>query len=330
MTQNSFRTTWSIPKGPFLFSHQQAILLMGSCFSDNIGAKLQKYKFAAFINPFGILFNPASIHHSLVLLKEKQQFEETDLLHFNEQWLSLSHHTRFSHPQLDIALKGINESLINVLDFIKLTERVVLTLGTAFAYFYKKTDTVVANCHKIPAKEFERKLLSLDEITDYIYASIEVLKSLNPKIKVLLTVSPVRHWKDGVLDNQMSKSLLHLGVREVVKNMEEVAYFPAYELMMDDLRDYRFYKPDMLHPNEIAVDYIWQKFVGAYMDASTQDLVVRLHKLNHSLGHRPRHPASKKHQDFVQHLLLEMETLQAQCPYLDFDKERKRLLDNLV
>ena len=318
----SFRTEWTLPKGKFLLNHQQNILLMGSCFSENIGHRLQKYKFVSLINPFGILFNPASITQALELMDQQEIFTEDDLLFFEEKWLSLFHHTQFSHTSRTHCLSAINSAFATGSTLFKKLDCIIITLGTAFVYEYKKTHTLVANCHKIPAQEFNRKLLDLTEICAYLERAIIVLKKQNPAIKILFTVSPVRHWKDGVLDNQKSKSLLHLAVRHFSEQDDTIDYFPAYELMMDDLRDYRFYEADMLHPNKMAVDYIWEKFTASHTSDKTQILLTKLQKINRSLQHRPRHIGTKKHQDFLQNLWLNLEVLQKEYAFLNLEKER--------
>ena len=334
MTSNSFRTNLKIPKVNVNIEHHQNILLLGSCFTQNIGDKLASAKMEVLQNPFGILFNPIAIANCIDCLIYNKEFTETDLLYFDDSvdkiWLSLKHHSLFSDTNKDVCLNKINTAINAGHQFIQKTNILILTLGTSIVYSHYKTDQIVANCHKIPAKEFERKFLDTNEVKTALQTSIEKLKTINPNLKVIVTVSPVRHLKEGFLDNQKSKSILYLALNELCEQNKNCCYFPSYELMMDDLRDYRFYNADLLHPNDVAIDYIWRYFLAICMETNTQILIEKLEKLQRSLKHRPRFPQSKKHQNFLHNLMGDIAELQAQHPHLNFSKEQELLQKQLL
>lgn len=253
-------TTIKIPKPPFRFSWQERILLLGSCFAENIGAKLAENKFNVDINPFGTLYNPASIAAALRMLLHPERFTANDLFRHEGVYHSFTHHSRFSSTSETECLEKINDRLFASAQEIRKTGYMVITLGTAYVYRLKSSGQVVANCHKLPEKMFDRSMLSVAEIVSEWKELLLSLWEQCPDLKILFTVSPIRHWKDGAHGNQLSKATLLLAADTLqTAYPERIAYFPAYEIMMDELRDYRFYATDMLHPSELAVDYIWQR-----------------------------------------------------------------------
>ncbi len=302
---SQFRTTIKIPKSEFDIAYSDNILLMGSCFSDNIGNKLSEHRFDTSINPFGIVFNPISLIKQLKLLNKVTSCDESSVFEHNNLWHSWQHHSSFSSKTKKELLDKIQRNLTLASDYLKQTNYLILTLGTAYAYRLKEKDMIVTNCHQYPNKAFTKELINHSQIVDEFNKILQTLKEQNPNLKIIFTISPIRHWKDGVVENQLSKANLILAVHELCNTFDWINYFPAYELVMDDLRDYRFYKADMLHPNRQAVDYIWGKFRQVYFDADTLKLNERIEKVNRDRNHRPRFPESEQHLAFLAKLDIE-------------------------
>jgi hypothetical protein len=323
MTQH-FRTIAEIPSFPVKLSYQAPSLWMGSCFTENIGGYLRELKFPVLVNPFGTLFNPLSIHENLSLLFEGRRFAGEDLGFSNGLYYSFCHHTSFSHPDRESCLAKVNETIENAKKFLSGMKFLVLTWGTAWVYLLKETGNVVANCHKLPDKFFERKLLGVDEILRSAGQILEKLEISHPGLQVILTISPVRHLKDGLAENQVSKSTLLLAARRLSLEYKNVHYFPAYEIMMDDLRDYRFYGEDMVHPNMVAIGYIMDKLRDSLIDPSAFSVMKEVEKLNKALGHRPFNPDTKEHREFLQRMLKHCEGLEKKFPFLDLTNEKTR------
>jgi len=284
---NSFRTIVQPSPVDINFNLKSKVMLLGSCFSDNIGRKLRDTRVETSVNPHGIVFNPLSVVACLKDYLNKKTYEKSDLISRDTDFLSLQHHGAFSGSDPDVLLEMINTNVFEANSFLRETNVLILTLGTAWTYFYKKNNRPVANCHRLPSKDFEKKLLNFEEITLSLQSIFEQLKSFNPTLKIILTVSPVRHWKDGAVENSLSKSHLVVAVNLLANKNKNVHYFPAFEIMMDDLRDYRFYNQDMLHPSLLAVDYIWQKFLETYFDNKTVDKVKKIAKIAQIFNHRP-------------------------------------------
>ena len=320
-----FRTIAEIPSFPVKLSYQAPSLWMGSCFTENIGGSLRDLKFPALVNPFGTVFNPASIHENLSLLIQGQQFIQSDLGLANGLHYSFCHHTSFSNPDESACLEGINDSLQKASEFLSGTKFLFLTWGTAWIYLLRETGRVVANCHKLPDKLFERKLMSVDEVVRSAGQILEKLEISHPGLQVILTVSPVRHLKDGLAENQLSKSTLLLAARRLCLEYRNVHYFPAYEIMMDDLRDYRFYADDMVHPNSLAIQYIMDRFRDALVDPSAFPIMKEMEKLRKAIGHRPFYPHTREHGDFLERMLRHCEGLEKKYPSLDLTFEKKQL-----
>ena len=246
-----------LPKARFSFSYEDRVVMMGSCFAENIGRKLEENKFSVDINPFGTLYNPASVAEGLRMLLRPERFTPGDLFQHEGIYHSFTHHSRFSAPSEEECLGHINSRLSESSDFLRKATRLVITLGTAFVYRLKSDGRIVSNCHKLPEKMFDRQRLSTQEIVEDWKPLLLALWEQNPALKILFTVSPIRHWKDGAHENQLSKATLLLATDALQKDYpDRIAYFPAYEILMDELRDYRFYADDMLHPSPLAIDYI--------------------------------------------------------------------------
>ena len=316
-------------------SHHQKLLLIGSCFTENIGTKLKHHKFDVLENPNGILFNPISITKSIITYIDNKEYKEADLFYHNECWNSWDHHSRFSHPDKEQCLQGINQSQQQANEFLKNTDWVLITLGSAFAYALNFSDRisgdtrvgvegdVVANCHKVPTDKFNKKLLSFDEIVIVLKQMFERLIVFNPTIKIILTISPVRHLRDGFIENNRSKATLIQAVHLLVDNAENLFYFPAYELVIDDLRDYRFYAEDMVHPNYAATNYVWDKFIAACVDEASLKLMKEINTINAAKSHKPFNPASQQHKKFLQLNLERVNELSKQHSYIDLEEEKK-------
>ncbi|MEG2791559.1 MAG: GSCFA domain-containing protein [Odoribacter sp.] len=286
------QTKIDIVRPNFEINYRSSILMIGSCFTENIGEKLAYFKFNIDLNPCGIVYNPFSVANVLQLLLAHKRLTGSDLLPNNGKWVSLLHHGRFSALQAADCLKNINERLELSAARLKTTNVLIITWGTSWVYRYKENGMIVSNCHKFPAAAFDRFRLTVAEIVEKYTELIARLKTLTPDLQILFTVSPVRHWKDGAHGNQLSKSVLFLAIDELVRKFDCVSYFPAYEIVMDELRDYRFYAEDMLHPSARTIDYIWEKFGENYLSKETETLRKRIDKINKTLLHRSSDPDS--------------------------------------
>lgn len=281
------QTLIKLEKPGFQIDYATSTLLLGSCFAENIGEKLTYFRFPVDVNPCGIVYNPASVADTLTALVSGRRFTQADLQYQDGKWFSFSHHGRFSDPDPEICLQKINARLEAATARLKTADLLVITWGTAWVYRYKANGQVVANCHKLPEAQFERSRLTVEEIVSLYLPLIRQLREQRPGLRLLFTVSPIRHWKDGAHGNQLSKAVLLLAIDRLRQECEGIGYFPAYEIVMDELRDYRFYAPDMLHISSQGIDYIWEKFRLQYMSPETCLLMNRVDKLNKQLLHRP-------------------------------------------
>ena len=319
------QTTVQIPAPVFNISHATRLLLLGSCFAENIGDNLLRHKFPVDLNPCGILYNPLSIANALQLILDGTPLQPRHLLQANGRWVSLLHHGSFSAPTPEQCLAAINQRLAKAHRLLPAIHLLVITWGTAWVYKHLPTGTIVANCHKLPASDFHRFRLTVDDIVSRYQPLIHSLRKRNPDLPVLLTVSPIRHWKDGAHGNQLSKATLLLAVDALRQQCDNIHYFPSYEILMDELRDYRFYAPDMLHPSPTAIEYIWQRFADTYFTPPTRQLNLQIEHINKSIAHRPIDPASPNHQHFLRQLLASIDQLTARHPHLDFRTEQTTL-----
>lgn len=298
-----FRTEVEIPFSETKIDLNSKIFSIGSCFATEIAGLLNDGQIQNFNNPFGTLFNPFSINKALKSCHNSEYFTENNLIKFNEYFISLDHHssfnTRFSHQTLDF----INHKIQQSNEFLKETNFVLITYGTSFIYEFLPKKKLVANCHKIPGKYFEKRYLSNLELCDSISESISLIKDICPEnVQILFTVSPVRHTKDGIVENQISKSKLINALHEVISTEENCTYLPIYEIMMDDLRDYRFYKEDLIHPNSQAIQYIWEKFGNAYFSEETKTFITENLKIKKALEHKTDDLKNPKYLEFQQKL----------------------------
>ncbi len=309
-------------------SYHSSFLILGSCFAENIGNKLRRLKFDAILNPFGIIYNPLTIAQSIDRIISGKAYTSKDLMFHDGLWISLDHHGRFSHPDANIVLQQINYELFAAYEQIQKANYLMITFGTAWAYHFKDSRRVVANCHKIPSSEFERTRLEINEICSVWEKTIASLKTLNPNLNFLFTVSPIRHLRDGAHENQLSKSVLLLAVDSLCKRIPNTAYFPAYELLLDELRDYRFYDEDMIHPNHMAVNYIWERFCNDFFGEEDREYMKQIDDLLKAVEHRPLH-YTEKYNDFLVTTLEKVKIIQSRLPMLDFSNEQTYITEKL-
>ncbi len=303
-------------------SHTQKILLAGSCFTEHIGDFLNERKFNTLVNPNGIIFNPVSIVSAVTSWIENRQYTEKDLFQYNGGWHSRDHHSRFSHTGSATVINKINTAIQAAHAFLKASNWLIITPGSAFVYELKDHNSyIVANCHKLPADRFNKRLLTTEEIVAGFGNLVYRLQLMNPRLKIIFTISPVRHIRDGLIENNHSKATLIQAVHHMVSKFDHLYYFPAYEIVIDELRDYRFYAEDMVHPNEIAIRYVAEQFQAACIEPNDYPLIKELEKINAAIRHRPFDMFSVSHQQFLQTQLKKVKELQAAYPHIDFEKE---------
>ncbi len=319
---SDFRTTFSIAALPHKISYENKVLSIGSCFSQHIAERLQWHKFNVYTNPFGITYNPLSVVSGLERILENKNYTEAELFFQNELWNSFDHHSDFSKTTKEETLACMNESLAASRSYLFEVNTIIITLGTACYYQLKENNKTVNNCHKLAENKFNHVLLPAEEMVFRLSAVIEKIRDINPKATFIFTVSPVRHRNLSAEKNTLSKAHLIIACHELCQRFGYCQYFPAYELMMDDLRDYRFYKADMIHPNETAIDYIFEKFVTASVAENSLHIMKQIAQLKSNLAHRPRNPFSDNHKKFLQQQLLLMNKIAAGNTAINFDAEK--------
>jgi hypothetical protein len=322
-----FRTEVT-PTPPLIKSSlKNSFFTIGSCFADAMGSRLSDFKFHVAVNPFGTVYNPISIHKLLVLATQNGVLPEKSFLQNNDLHANYHFHSQFSSLQKNELKSQIQSTVSLVHQHLKNTKVVILTYGTAWVYRRKDTNEVVANCHKMSPGLFTKSLLSQRAIVEDFHTMRSVLSEVNPSIRFILTVSPVRHIKDTLELNSVSKAILRSACYELVQSNSDITYFPAYEIMMDDLRDYRFYKSDMLHPSAEAEEYIWQKFVDCYFNEATQQFLTKWKEIRSALAHKAFHPTSKEHQTFLKATLKKVMELTG---VVDVEKEIESLQSQIL
>ena len=300
----------------FNISHDDTCLMLGSCFTENIGGALQQFKIDTFVNPNGIVFDPHSIARFLHRVIENAPYHAEDLFFYNEQWHSWDHHSRFSSTDKNELIEFINIQFSSFRAALKDAKALFITFGTAWYFELKENRQKVANCHKIPAIQFDRKIADYIDLFGVYSNLVAKLKTFNPSLNIITTVSPVRHIKNGLSDDQHSKSLLRTLCGEL-----PVEYFPSYEMLVDDLRDYRFYKEDLIHPSQLAQKYVWGIFSKQFFSENTIQLNEVITKIHKTLMHRPINPKSPEHITSLRKSITQVETIQHQLPHLNFSKE---------
>ena len=294
------------------------IFLLGACFSENIGAKLSYYKFQSHQNPFGILFHPIAIENLITRAINNKRYTEKEVTFNNERWHCLEAHSSLSSPNKQKLLADLNSGLAATKEQLAAATHIIVTLGTSWVYKHIETGITVANCHKIPQKKFSKELLSVTEVSESLARSIALIKSVNKNTTVTLTVSPVRHLKDGFIENTRSKAHLIAGIHAAVYPIKNIHYFPSYEIVMDELRDYRFYEEDMVHPNKTAVHYLWEKFVTACFSEEAQVTMHEVATIQKGIAHRPFDEESEQHARFLMNLEEKKGNLLKKLPFLKF------------
>ena len=315
-------------------AYPHSLMLIGSCFTENIGAKLKHHLFEVKENPHGILFNPVSVQNAIMDYIQLKQYKADDIFLLNEVWNSWHHHSRFSGITLQEALDHINTSIQDAHLFLKSANHLVITLGSAWLYTLNEhapsgKGVVVANNHKAPSNWFTKRLLQPAELINQLKELIATLKAFNPSLHIVFTISPVRHLREGLVENNRSKAVLIHAVHEVVNLHPNITYFPAYEYVMDDLRDYRFYSEDLVHPNYAATNYVWDKLVETYIDADTQKIMKEVAELQLAIQHKPFFAGSSAHQKFLHACVDKTNHLIAQCPFLPLQKHLQFFSDQI-
>lgn len=302
-------------------SYPDKIFLSGSCFTEHIGKRLEESKFPILQNPNGILFDPLSVCKSIISYIQNKQYSPDELFHLNELWQSWQHHSQFSGINKEAVLNNINQSQQRAHAFLKEADWLIITLGSSFSYQLTESGESVANCHRAPAQTFRKHLLGIDETVSALDSMIHQLFHFNKKIKIIFTVSPVRHIRDGVIENNRSKARLIEAVHHMVNKFSRLYYFPAYELVIDVLRDYRFYDIDLVHPNYAATEFVFEKFVQSFIDADSQALMEEIRKIIIARRHKPFQPDTQSHKAFLKAHLQKVLQLKEKHPYLHLEEE---------
>jgi len=321
---------------PDPITYKNKILLVGSCFTEHIGNSLEELKFPVLQNPNGILFDPHSVSTSLISYAQNKQYSEEDFFQLNEIWHSWQHHSRYSHTNLQEAVRIVNQSRQKAHEFLKNADWIIITLGSAFSYrltnltpqpplhpdsYRERGGEPVANCHRAPAQWFNKHLMTIDEIVSALDNCLGQLFPFNPKLKIIFTVSPVRHIRDGVVDNNRSKARLIESVHQLVNKFDKLYYFPAYELVIDVLRDYRFYDIDLVHPNYAATEFVLEKFAETCIDENTQKLMEEVRSIVIARKHKAFQPETIAHKQFLESYFEKTKTLQTKYSFLNLQEE---------
>ncbi len=315
----NFTTKIPIQKSSFPIDYSSKIVLLGSCFAENMGKKFDYFKFQATTNPFGIIFNAVSLERLIRRAVENRTFTENDIFFHNDLWHCYEVHSELSNSDKDAFLKSLNNIIRSTNKQLNDSTHIIITLGTSWVYRNIESNEIVANCHKVPQKQFTKELLSIHQTEESLQSIISLIHSVNPNCNFIFTVSPVRHIKDGFTENTLSKAHLIAAIHKTITHLKShITYFPSYEIMMDELRDYRFYSEDMLHPNQTAIDYIWIQFFKNYVSESVFGLMNEICSIQKGLQHRPFNPNTESHQKFLNQLDLKIKTIQNQYPFIKF------------
>jgi hypothetical protein len=313
-----FQTTIPIKKSDFLINYSSKLVSLGSCFAENMGDKFDYFKFSTITNPFGIIFNPISLEKIIVRSIHKKYFTEKDVFFHNEAWHCFEVHSELSSPDKADFLATLNQLIDTTNGHLEKATHCLITLGTSWVYKHIESDVIVANCHKVPQKQFVKELLSVADIESSLKRIVSEIQAVNPNCKFIFTISPVRHSKDGFVENNISKSHLITALYQFLSKTTSSIYFPSYEIMMDELRDYRFYAEDMLHPNQTAIDYIWMKFSENYIYEIEFETMQHVSEIQKALNHRPFNPNSESHLKFKDNLKQKINSIVAKYPEMKF------------
>lgn len=309
------------PKQSNQIDYKSKVLLIGSCFSENIGSKFNYFKFQHLQNPLGILFHPLAIERLITNAINEKKYTKDDIFHYNEQWHCFEAHSKLSNTSEAELLQNLNTEISKTNAFLKEASHIIITLGTAWAYRFIESDSYVTNCHKVKQKKFSKELLSVDEIKESLGRILTLVGSTNPKAQFIFTVSPVRHIKDGFVQNTQSKAHLITAIHQLLSlrtASRNLAYFPSFEIMIDELRDYRYYNEDMLHPNKTGINYIWHKFKSVWISEETKKTMDDIELIQKGLGHKPINENSEAHQNFISKLKEKQKVLSEKHPHIIF------------
>ena len=314
-----FRTQISIPKSKNPIDYNAKIVSLGSCFAVNMEEKLDYFKFESSCNPFGILFHPLAIEKLIDFAVSEKQFTDKNVFFHNERWHCFDVHSDLSNSSQSALIANLNAIVIATKLQLQAATHIIITYGTSWVYRNVSTNEIVANCHKVPQNEFSKEILSIEAIEKSMRNTLDVIQKINPNVSFIFTVSPVRHLKDGFVENQVSKAHLISAIHQTIDDKPKtINYFPSYEIMMDELRDYRFYAEDMIHPNPVAIDYIWERFSETYISDGSNSIMKEIETIQKGLAHRPFNSNSESHQQFLSKLQDKMLKLQKQFPQIQF------------
>ena len=325
-----FRSALEVKPAAHPIRYPQHVLLAGSCFTEHMGDRLNTYRVPVLQNPHGIMFNPVNLCDTLLSCVEDRHYGPSDIFQWGGLWSSWAHHSRFSNPDPEVCLAAMNQAQREASAFLRKTDWLLLTLGSAWVYELRADagalggftpGRAVANCHKAPADWFNHRLLSVEEVLSALDQVLHRLFLLRPNLRVLFTISPVRHLREGMVENNRSKAVLIQAVHHLVGKFDRLDYFPAYELVIDDLRDYRFYAEDLVHPNHQATQYVWEKFAAAHMDAEARAIMQALDPILLARRHKAFHPTGEEHRRFLQRMGADATALQAKYPFLDLSED---------
>lgn len=315
----NFTTKIPISKSQKPIDYSSTMMSIGSCFAENIGEKFEYFKFQIAINPFGIIFNPVSIEKLITRVVNEEKFTEKDIFFQNEMWHCFEVHSELSNPNKEEFLENLNTILESTNLQITKATHLMFTFGTSWVYRNKLSNKIVANCHKVPQNQFDKEILSVETIENSIKNTVDLIKKINPKCNFIFTISPVRHIKNGFVENSVSKAHLISAIYNVINQQPATNnYFPSYEIMMDELRDYRFYANDMLHPNQTAIDYIWIKFFENYVDEKEFATMNQVCEIQRALKHRPFNPNSESHLQFLKNIQQKIDKLAENFSHIKF------------
>lgn len=317
-----FSTKIPILQSNFKIDYNAKIVSLGSCFAVNMAEKFDYVKFENTCNPFGILFHPLAIEKLIDFAVSRKQFTEKDVFFHNERWHCFDVHSDLSNSSKDELIANLNAIVVSTKLQLQSASHIIITYGTSWVYRNLESNTIVANCHKVPQAAFSKEILSVETIEKSIQNSLDLIQKINPKVNFIFTVSPVRHLKDGFVENQLSKAHLITAIHQILQsaicNLQSAIYFPSYEIMMDELRDYRFYAEDMIHPNKIAIDYIWERFSETCISEESHSIMKEVETIQKGLQHRPFNPNSESHQQFLSKLQDKIEKLQRKYSHIQF------------
>lgn len=320
----NFFTSFQVPPidETHRIDYQSKIVSLGSCFADNLAQKMNFYKFRIESNPFGVLFHPLAIENLFKRAYKFELFDEKDIFFSDDLWHSFETHSQCSMVDKSLMIKELNQKLRTFRDSVASATHIVITLGTAWVYRHLQSNVIVANCHKVPQQQFIKELLSVVDIYESFQRIKNYIRGINAYVRVIFTISPVRHLKDGFIENQRSKSLLFTALHEYLSESKDGMefYFPAYEILMDELRDYRFYADDLLHPSQQAIDYIWQKFVNSHIRETSHDIMTEVQAIQTGLAHKPFNYETESHQIFLQKINERIKALQEKVSFIKFDQ----------